>query len=163
MTVERRKGGAELDGALVGPGEIALVEDGSRMVAILASGVAVCLWAPQEKVAAMAHFVEPRTTDKHSCFARFGNVAVPEVVRLVRAEVPQGKLEAQLFGGAQEYPGDPRGPDNVAMAEKVLAARQIEISSRDVGGTKGRKVLFDGKSGQVAILKVHKLREEDWK
>lgn len=162
MNLERRNGGADLDGALVGPGEIAMVEDGSRLVAILASGVAVCLWAPGEKIAAMAHFVEPRTSDKSSCYARFGNVAVVEVVRLVRTEVPVGKLEAQLFGGAEEYPGDRRGTQNVAMAEKVLAARHIEISSRDVGGTKGRKVLFDGRSGQVAVLKVHQLRKEDW-
>ena len=163
MNLERRNGGADLDGALVGPGEIALVEDGSRMVAILASGVAVCLWAPDEKVAAMAHFVEARTTDRDSCYARYGNVAVPEVVRMVRSEVGAGRLEAQLFGGAEEYPGDQRGPQNVQMAEKVLAARHIEISSRDVGGTKGRKVLFDGRTGQVAVLKVHKLRQEDWR
>ncbi|HOX53739.1 MAG TPA: chemotaxis protein CheD, partial [Fibrobacteria bacterium] len=107
--------------------------------------------------------VEPRTSNRTACYARFGNVAVPEVVRLVRLEDPRGPLEAQLFGGAQEYPGDRRGSENVAMAEKVLAARQIEVSSRDVGGTKGRKVLFDGKSGQVAVLKVHQLRQEDWR
>ena len=110
----------------------------------------------------MAHFLEPRVDDPSQTYARYGNVAVPEVVRLVRQEQPHGPIEAQLFGGAEEFSGDDRGARNVAMAEKVLQARSIEISSRDVGGTKGRKVVLDGHSGQTAVMKVHQLRQDDW-
>lgn len=162
MLMDRRNAGFDLEGVLVRPGEVAVVSDGSRLVSVVGAGVAVCLWAPTGQVAAMAHFTEPRTDDPHQTFARFGNVAVPEVVRLVREEVAFGKIEAQLFGGALEYPGDTRGEQNVAMAEKVLERRSIEVSSRDVGGTKGRKIVIDGRSGQVAVMKVHQLRKEDW-
>jgi chemotaxis protein CheD len=160
--MDRRNGGVDLEGVLVGPGELAVVLDGSRLVSVVGAGVAVCLWAEGRQVAAMAHFLEPRTGDAERSFARYGNVAVPEVVRLVRDEDPHGTIEAQIFGGAQEYQGDLRGERNLDMAEMVLAKRRIEVSSRDVGGTKGRKVVFDGKTGQVAVMKVHKLRKEDW-
>ncbi len=36
------------------------------------------------------------------------------------------------------------------------------VASEDVGGKKGRKILFDTASGHVAVLKVHDLRREDW-
>lgn len=160
--MDRRNGGVDLEGVLLKPGELAVVVDGSRLVSVVGAGIAVCLWAADRQVAAMAHFVEPRTDDSESAFARYGNVAVPEVVRLVREEDPFGAIEAQLFGGAEEYQGDPRGERNLDMAEKVLAKRSIGISSRDVGGTKGRKVVFDGRTGQIAVMKVHRLRKEDW-
>ncbi len=159
---DRRKAGNDLDGILVHPGEIAVVGDGSRLVSVVASGVAVCLWAPDSEIAAMAHFVEPRTDDPARTFARFGNVAVPEVVRLVRDSAPKDRIEAQIFGGAKEHPGDSRGEENISMAEKVLASRMIEVTSRDIGGSKGRKVVLDGRTGQTAVVKVHKLRSEDW-
>lgn len=159
---DRRKSGNDLDGLLVHPGEIAVVGDGSRLVSVVAAGVAVCLWAPDSEIAAMAHFVEPRTDDPSRTFARFGNVAVPEVVRLVRDNAPRDRIEAQIFGGAKAHPQDLRGEQNVSMAEKVLASRSIEVTSRDVGGTKGRKVVLDGRTGQTAVVKVHKLRAEDW-
>lgn len=160
--IDRRNGGVDLEGVLVRAGEIALARDGSRLVTVVGAGVAVCLWAPSANVAAVAHFVEPRIDDPERSFARYGNVAVPEVVRMVREEDPSGFVEAQLFGGATEYPGDVRGERNLSMAEKVLRKRSIEISSRDVGGSKGRKVVFDGRTGQVAVVKVHQLRKEDW-
>jgi len=161
--LDRRNGGVDLEGVLVRAGEIALAKDGSRLVTVVGAGIAVCLWAPSTNVAAVAHFLEPRIDDPEHSFARYGNVAVPEVVRMVREEDPRGFVEAQLFGGAMEYPGDKRGEQNLSMAEKVLKKRSIEISSRDVGGTKGRKVVFDGRTGQVAVMKVHQLRQEDWK
>ncbi len=160
--MDRRNAGIELEGVLVRPGELAVVSDGSRLVCVLGAGVAVCLWAPRGQVASMAHFIEPRTDDPQKAFARYGNVAVVEMIRLVREEVAFGPLEAQIFGGALEYPGDTRGEQNVAMAERVLERRAIEVSSRDVGGTKGRKIVFDGRSGQAAVMKVHQLRKEDW-
>ena len=160
--MDRRNGGVDLEGVLVGPGELAVVLDGSRLVSVVGAGVAVCLWAADRRVAAMAHFLEPRTHDADRSIARYGNVAVPEVVRLVREETPHGDIEAQLFGGAQEYQGDVRGERNLELAEKVLAKRSISVSSRDVGGTKGRKIVFDGRTGHVAVMKVHKLRKEDW-
>jgi chemotaxis protein CheD len=124
--------------------------------------VAVCLWSPSDRVAALAHFVEPSTRDPARATPRFGNVAVPELVRMVRESGPCRGLEAQLFGASEENFDDPRARANAEMALRVLASRSVPVVSRDLGGGKGRKIVFDGRSGQVAVLKVHRLRQEDW-
>lgn len=160
---DRRRHGEDLEGALVRPGEIVVADDGSKLVAVVASGVAVCLWAASAQVAALAHFVEPRTVDPDRAFARFGNVAVPEVVRLVRNRQPDGPLEAQLFGGASRGRSEARrAGENLRVAESILEARGIDIVSRDVGGSLGRKIVLDGRTGHTVSMKVRRLREEDW-
>lgn len=158
---DRRNGGASLDGVLVGPGEMAMVTDGTTLVSIVGSGVAVCLWARDLRIGALAHFVEPSIRDRSRATARFGNVAVPEIVRMVRHSGALD-IEAQLFGSASVDGEDSKGKSNLEVALRVLSRRKIPVVSRDVGGSKGRKVVFDGGSGQVAVVKVHRLRQEDW-
>lgn len=159
---ERRSNGLALDGVLVRPGEMALALDGSTMVSVVGSGVVVCLWAPAERMAALAHFVEPRVDDPDRATARFGNAAVPEIVRMVRSRGRCDGLESQLFGAAQANEVDGRGEANAGMALRILARLSVPVVSRDIGGSKGRKVVFDGSTGQVAVMKVHQLRAEDW-
>ena len=160
---ERRSNGLALDGVLVKPGEMALALDGSTLVTVVGSGVVVCLWAPEERMAALAHFVEPQVDDPECATARFGNAAVPEIVRMVRSKGRCESLESQLFGAAQEHDKDSRGEANAEMAVRQLARLSIPVVSRDLGGSKGRKVVFDGSTGQVAVMKVHRLREGDWR
>jgi len=158
---ERRGVGIGSEGVLVRPGEMALATDGSKLVSVVGIGVAVCLWSPADRIAALAHFVEPSTRDPSRATPRYGNVAVPELVRMVRESGSCQGLEAQLFGACDEEPGDPRAMANAEIALRVLASRSVPVVSRDLGGGKGRKIVFDGGSGQVAVLKVHRLRQED--
>ena len=160
---ERRKGGQGIEGHLVRPGEIVLVHDGTLLVSVVSMGVSVCLWEHGGTLAGMAHFLEPRVTDPLRATARYGNVAVSKLIQMARESSPAGALEAQIFGGAHP-PGkeDKRGVANVEMARKVLVARGIPIVSEDIGGSKGRKLLFDSKNGHVAVIRVHHLRAEDW-
>jgi len=160
---ERRKGGVDVPGRQVGPGSIALVQDGTTLVAVAGPGVAVCLWNEATQVACLAHFADPAIYDRGRATARFGNVAVPTAIAMVRDAVVGGAIEAQIFGGAARDGRDSERADaNVAMARRILSARGIPVVSEDVGGTKGRKIVFQGSSGHVAVVKVHKLRMEDW-
>lgn len=159
---ERRIGGKSIDGVFVRPGEILLVRDGTLIVSVVSVGVVVCIWERGGPLAAMAHFVEPRTDDVNRATARFGNVAIPKLLSMVREEQPLKNLEAQLFGGAIPPKGFGCGQENIAMARKVLSTRNIPIVSEDIGGSKGRKLMFDTKNGHVAIIRVHELRNGDW-
>lgn len=160
---ERRRGGADLSGRQVPPGSIALVQDGSNLVAVAGPSVAVCLWNQYAGVACLAHFAQACVYDPEKATARFGNVAVPRAIELVREASPRGEIEAQIFGGAACSGQDPSiATGNVDMARRVLAARGVRVVSEDVGGTKGRKIVFQGATGHVAVVKVHQLRVEDW-
>jgi len=160
---DRRKGGADLAGRQVPPGGIVLVQDGGSLVAVAGPSGAVCLWCPDASVACMAHFARACVYDPALATARFGNVAVPRAIELVREAAGDLPLEAQIFGGAACPGQDPSiASGNVDMARRVLAARGVKVVSEDVGGAKGRKIVFHGQSGHVAVVKVHHLREEDW-
>lgn len=140
-----------------------LVQDGSSLVAVAGPGVAVCLWSATAGVACLAHFSRACVYDPAAATARYGNVAVPRAIALVREAAGESAIEAQIFGGAVPNGQDPSiASGNVDVARRVLAARGIRIASEDVGGTKGRKIVFDGRSGHVAVVKVHRLRDGDW-
>lgn len=160
---ERRRGGADLQGKQVPPGCIALVQDGTNLVAVAGPSVAVCLWSPDVGVACLAHFAQACVYDPAKATARFGNVAVPRAIDLVKEVGGDGGIEAQIFGGATCQGQDPSiASGNVDMARRVLAARGVKVVSEDVGGVRGRKIVFHGQSGHVAVIKVHHLRAEDW-
>jgi chemotaxis protein CheD len=148
---------------VVKPGELRIVHEASSLMAVVACGVVVCLWAQSnDGIGGMCHFVEPGVYDPAKATCRFGNVAVPTMIGMIRKLETGGVLEAQIFGGAVRKSNDEIGTKNVEMARKILQAREIQIVSQDVGGSKGRKILFDSATGHTAVLKVHTVREDDW-
>ena len=50
----------------------------------------------------------------------------------------------------------------MSVARRALSRRGIRVASEDVGGSLGRKIVFDTGSGQVAVLKVRNIRKSDW-
>jgi len=147
----------------VPPGSIALVQDGSNLVAVSGSSVAVCLWCADANAACLAHFAQACIYDPEKATARYGNVAVPKALELLREASAGAEIEAQIFGGATCSGQDPSiASGNVDVARRVLAARGVRVVSEDVGGAKGRKIVFQSATGHVAVVKVHQLRAEDW-
>jgi len=47
-------------------------------------------------------------------------------------------------------------------ARKILIREMISIASEDVGGEKGRKIVFNTDMSEIAVIKVEKLRNKDW-
>jgi chemotaxis protein CheD len=48
------------------------------------------------------------------------------------------------------------------MAKRILERQGISVTSEDVGGTKGRKLIYNTETNEAVVLKVERLREEDW-
>jgi chemotaxis protein CheD len=47
-------------------------------------------------------------------------------------------------------------------ATKVLTNKQVRIISEDVGGRRGRKIVFNTTTNEIGVFKVDKLRKGDW-
>ncbi|MCB9496079.1 MAG: chemotaxis protein CheD [Fibrobacteria bacterium] len=160
---ERRQGGKDIPGKAVPPGGIVLVQDGTNLIAVVGPGVAVCLWNEATQTACLAHFCQAAVYERVNATARFGNVAIPTAVEMIRKSVVGGRLEAQIFGGAARVEdGRESAEANIEMARRILAQRGVPVVSEDVGGEKGRKIVFQTTTGHVAVVKVHRLRAEDW-
>ncbi len=148
------------------PGCIFFSKVAATVRTVVGNCVVVCLWDKQLQYGGIAHFLYPSTDDPREATAKYGNVATTELVRIMEeAGCKRDSLVAQLLGGASaaETTDDHVGERNVAIAQEVLERKEVQILSEDVGGTMGRKVVFNTLTGELAVLKVHRIRTSDWK
>lgn len=146
-------------------GFIFFPEKATDISTVLGSCVAVCIFDKKRQKGGMNHFQFPFIYEPRKATARYGNVATLALINMLLHDGSEIKhLEAQIFGGAfnPEISNQNVGLDNIKVARDVLAKKQVRIVSEDVGGGKGRKIVFNTFSGEVAVLKVDKLRKSDW-
>ena len=131
---------------------------------VLGSCVSVCLWDEELRCGGMNHFIYPQTNNKELATPKYGNVATMALIKLMCEEGSRTEsLAAQILGGGHpDGAKESTGSRNVDVARKILREKGIAILSEDVGGSVGRKVVFDLSTGNIAVLKVHKIRDEDW-
>jgi len=118
----------------------------TAITTVLGSCVSVCLYDPVTKVGGMNHFLLPLHVDREQS-PRFGTVAVPALVDAVlRAGGTRGGLVAKVFGGASVIAvlakGRRLGDENAALALRLLEEARIPVLDHDVGGQRGRKLVF---------------------
>ncbi len=147
------------------PGFILVTTEPTVISTVLGSCVAVCIYDRKRKVGGMNHFQLPFIDDKDKTTACYGNVATQVLIRMMldgRSKIKH--LEAQIYGGAYDPKVSPKdfGHENVMAARKVLARKKIRVVSEDVGGQKGRKIVFNTSTNEIGVFKVNKLRRRDW-
>jgi chemotaxis protein CheD len=114
----------------------------------------------------MGHYIRPVREDGFST-AMF---AAPAIVTLAEMMFAGGSaasdLEAHLYGGANNSEAARFEPElaerNVWSGEEILAKLGIAIASRDVGGKRGRKVIFHSVTGETVVARVDRVRASDW-
>jgi len=149
------------------PGYIYISRMPTLISTVLGSCVAVAMWDKKREYGGMNHFLYPATHNPGEATAQYGNVAVKALVRLFIEEGSENRnLEAQIFGGAHlaESSGEMLEicRQNVDICRQVLMKHKIPVVSEDVGGTRGRKVVYNSLTNDVAVFRVEKLRESDW-
>ncbi|MCP3874066.1 MAG: chemotaxis protein CheD [Desulfobacteraceae bacterium] len=147
------------------PGYIYLPDRPTTISTVLGSSVAVSLYDRSLKTGGMNHFLLPYVESSEKTTARYGNVAVLTLIRMMTANGSnKSNLEAQLFGGAfnSKYSKRDVGRDNLRTAKQILAGRKIKVVSEDTGGELGRKIVFNTGTYEIVILKVDRLRNSDW-
>ncbi len=125
---------------------------------VLGSCVAVCLHDPVSGVGGMNHFLLPHHVERERS-ARFGTVAVPALVdAMLKAGASRGMLVAKVFGGANVIasvrPGHPLGNENSLLALRLLEEAGIRILDADVGGDRGRKLVFISDDGTAWVRRL---------
>jgi chemotaxis protein CheD len=132
---------------------------------VIGSCVAVYIYDQRRRTGGVNHFQFPFIYEKEQATARYGNVAIPTLIHMMINDGSKLKyLEAQIFGGAYHPKLSPKniGIDNIKIARQTLAQKKIRIVSEDVGGKKGRKIVFNTSANEIAVVKVNELRKEDW-
>jgi chemotaxis protein CheD len=149
----------ERERRFVQPGQVFVTGRPTAVTTILGSCIAVCLWDEQRRIGGVNHFMLPFSAGSTARSARFGNVAMDELfeqMKMAGARVPF--LRAFVFGGSCMFPGmqsaDHLGQKNADLALDLLSRRGVQLAQLDVGGNRGRKVIFYTDEGSICLKTI---------
>ncbi len=139
------------------PGQLFVATEPTAVTTILGSCVAVCIWQSALGIGGINHYLLPMGSRTASAGSRYGNIAIEQLLdRLERAGTSRTGLQAKVFGGACVLDAmrgreDHLGAKNVEIARTVLAGAGIPVISSDVGGGRGRKLVFYPHDGNALV------------
>lgn len=153
--VRRAKPEDAVDTASVGMGQIAILSPIGVGNAVLGSCVGLALHDSKLGYAAMAHIVLPSSDNRTGSVGKFADTAVDAMIEQLRAfGIEPARLTAKFAGGASMF--DSKGPfqigkQNVEAVSARLTARGIRVAADHVGGTSGRRITFDCRTGRMNV------------
>ncbi len=139
----------------VGMGQAAAGGAPTCFTAVLGSCLGVALYHRRLHLGAMSHVVLPDSTGRDAHPAKFADTAIPHMLGLLKQQgAPAGSLVAKIAGGACMFGAT--GPMQIGLANaeavrSILKTHRIPILAEDVGGTKGRRVVFDCSDGTLTV------------
>ena len=140
---------------MVGMGQIVAGRAPARMKAILGSCIGLAIYHPRLKTGVMAHVVLPDSAERNGTPGKFADTALPHMLELLKKmNAPLHNLTAKVTGGANMFGSSGPmkiGDANVAAVTQLLKKAGIRIAGQDVGGSKGRRVIFDCCNGELTI------------
>jgi len=147
------------------PGQVHLAKGTGYIRTVVGSAVSICIWDEDLQYACMCHFVFPCPAQGDTPSGLYATESIPAMLRaLSSAGSKRRSLSAHILGGASPstYSSDPTADANVDTAREILYQNRIPVICEDVGGNVGRKIVFNAENGNVAVVKVRKLRDGDW-
>lgn len=142
----------------VHPGQVHASRTPCAISTVLGSCVAVCLWDPRGQIGGLNHFVLPyHSANTLQLEARFANVAMQRLLaEVLDLGATRERLCAKVFGGACVLPSLAKragglGTSNVEAARRLLGELRIPIVAEDVGGERGRRLIFYTDDGAAFV------------
>lgn len=140
------------------PGQVCATTEPTRFLTVLGSCVAICLYDLERGVGGINHYLLPGTPpEKEAERDRWSESSIEDLFAQVEAAGGRAaNLQAKVFGGAQitmrSVPESFRiGDRNVQTALDELKRRRVELVSSSVGGSGGRKIIFEVYTGTVWV------------
>ncbi|RNC71009.1 MAG: chemotaxis protein CheD [Desulfuromonadales bacterium] len=139
------------------PGEIHFATSPTVVTTVLGSCVSVTMFSRATGSAAICHALLPE--GPRSDAFRYVDTSIVHMLEMFSfSGIPRRSLEVKVFGGADMMAvGGSRlgvGRRNVQIAAQVLEAEGLDVTVSDVGGTRGRKLLFHTGTGEVLLRRL---------
>lgn len=148
----------------VGIADLNIAKDPDVLITVgLGSCIGIILYDKVTRIGGLSHIMLPDSTQfsKVTNKMKFADLAIPILVdRLLSKGASKGNLKAKIAGGASMFKfSDEKmimdiGSRNSESVRKALKKLAIPIISEDVGGHKGRTLIFDTSTGIVKIKTV---------
>ncbi len=147
------------------PGYLVANTDDTIVRTVVGNCVAVTIFDRHQRFGGINHFIYPATRERRKATPQYGNVAIPALFKLLlNLGANRGHLEAQIFGGAynRDLDDENLGEKNLAQARRMLIDLRVPVVSEDVGGSRGRKIVYHTGTNETAVIKVDRIRDNDW-
>lgn len=139
---------------------------------VLGSCLAVTVHAPKMGIGTICHAFLPDSAEgrTHSYsepqICRYVDTALQNMLETMdKIRIPRQDLVIKMFGGSTgvavnnvDHTTYDIGRRNIAMARKVLKFGRLDIQVEDVGGQRGRKLLFNTHTGEVWVKKLRNIQ-----
>ena len=140
---------------------------GAQLWTVVGSSIAVTMFDHRLKIGGMAHYTRPYRMPGLDSSSFFAGPAIKWLLQcLFKHGARREDLEVQLFGGASSYMhrGYIQGlhEENVKVGVQLIKQTGLELQVMDVGGKRGRKVVFNSGTGESAVAHVDNIRAVDW-
>lgn len=146
--------------AYLKPGEVIISRNPILVSTILGSCVAVTMYSASKGVGAICHAIFPHHTNKEASL-HYVDTAIRHIFKKMIEYEATADMVVKLFGGAQVLAGADYGEDrksigelNIQQAKRTLRQMGLTIAREDVGGPRGRKLLFSIKTGDVLLRRL---------
>jgi len=158
------------------PGDICISDTPALISTLLGSCVSVTMFSRRHKAGAICHGLLPSCKGRKPCecdvFCREGIRYVDcSIMRMLgwfeQKGAARGEIDVKVFGGSDMLTtGGIRskatvGQQNIIMAFKVIEKEKLRIAASDVGGVRGRKIIFSTHTGEVLLKRLLKSETED--
>ncbi|MHC5269563.1 chemotaxis protein CheD [Enterococcus sp. LJL98] len=132
----------------------------------LGSCIGTIIYDERSKVGGLSHIMLPDsrffTNRQEIKVAKFADLAIPQMVKEIKLQVPRPQLKAKMVGGASMFAfgnaqsGPGIGERNIEAVEKILQELNIAIVSKHVGGNAGRTMVVDLNDFSTMVRIVNK-------
>lgn len=141
------------------PSAIFLHRDPHRVTTVLGSCVSVCLWDPILRIGGINHYMLPLWNGEGLASPKYGNIAISKLIeKMLLMGCRKNNLKAKVFGGGAVLRSPNEilnvGERNIVYARDALKEEGIPIIGSDVGGNRGRKIIYNTGNGSVMMKRL---------
>lgn len=145
--------------------EIKVIESPGILKTVVGSCIALCIWDSVKKIGGMVHIMMPKNDNTLSVSkGKYADTAVHVLCKeMIYRNCHRHNMIASVIGGASlfnrklENQGVKTiGVKNYEIVKRELDLHKIAITMEDVGGTSGRRVIFDCADGDIVVTMLRK-------
>ncbi|MDH5599327.1 MAG: chemotaxis protein CheD [Cyclobacteriaceae bacterium] len=140
------------------PSNLFVSKERHYVTTILGSCVAICLYNKKYQFGGINHYMLPLWNGEGLASPRYGNIANDKLYEKMKGLGSlKEHLVAKVFGGANQIQSTSQiGQKNIQIAMDMMSDLGIPVVAQSVGGTIGRKIIFDTYTGGVKMKYVKK-------
>ncbi|MEM0467078.1 MAG: chemotaxis protein CheD [Candidatus Thermoplasmatota archaeon] len=147
---------------VIGIGEYVVVEGDTKISTVgLGSCIGTVIYDDFKKISGMSHIMLPSIENRQDKIGKYADTALPALIEDMLAKGAQRpRLKAKIAGGASLFTFTEDhlkiGERNAEAVERILTQQKIPILSKDVGGDRGRTIIFNPVTCELKIKMVKK-------